>query len=515
MPQLAPQNLWEIFQSVVQRNAEESALIFPTETVSFGKLFTLAEHAAQWLTNLGLKRGEVVALQLPKRLETYALWLACLRQGLLYVFIDPKNPVDRTTSILARTRPALYVSTSNSENPFGRHVRLQSGDVDGTAWIEALPVANVPALPAALHDQDPAYIMFTSGSTGEPKGAVIPHQGVMTLIRWACETVIGKERARFSNLNPLHFDNSVFDLFCGLMNGAALVPVETGALSNPMAWVRRLRDAHVSVVFAVPTLFLTLDRLKLLAPESLPDVRLFLFGGEGFPIEALKTFHARFSVQARLINVYGPTETSCICSSIEINAAQLETAGTGFASLGRMHKGFAHLVLDERGAPAEVGELWIGGPCVGLGYYANPNETAMRFLQDPRQDQYRSIWYRTGDIVREDDDGLLWFQGRVDNQVKIRGHRIELEEIDLVAEQMPDVLRASCVVVNGDDGPELRLAFMAERTISIQEMHAHCTDRLPAYMRPAHIRQLSQLPENANGKVDRKAVRGLLMEALT
>ncbi len=506
MSKLHVQNLWMAFQETVRRNGDEAALVFLEETIKFDELSALAQHAAYWFARLGLVRGNVVALQLPKRLETYALWLGCLRQGLPYVFIDPKNPADRTASILARTRPALYISSGHDQNPFGLHIMLPP-DAAGRSWIEALPRNEELSEPASVHGQDPAYIMFTSGSTGEPKGAVIPHQGVLNLMSWARSSIIQDGCERFSNLNPLHFDNSVFDLFCGLINGAALVPVETGVLSNPMAWVRRLRDGDASVIFAVPTLFLTLDRLKLLAPESLPKVKTFLFGGEGFPIEALKAFYARFVGQSRLVNVYGPTETSCICSSIEIDDSQLTAAKASFVSLGRMHEGFDYLIIDDAGSESKLGELWIGGPCVGLGYYANAVETDLRFRQDPRQGLYRSIWYRSGDIVREDERGFLWFQGRADNQVKIRGHRIELEEIDLAVEQMPGVLRASCVAVTGGDGLELRLAFAAERVVSHEEVFAHCASRLPSYMRPAFVRQFDRLPENANGKVDRKAVR--------
>jgi D-alanine--poly(phosphoribitol) ligase subunit 1 len=503
------QNLWQSFEATADRNHDQPALIFAAETIGFGQLRSYVESTAQWLADRGLKCGDVVALQIPKRLETYLLWLACLRQGLPYVFIDPKNPDDRTSSILARTRPALFI-TGHRQAYAPDDIEVMATDADWQAWLAMVKAVVVKVAPAVVTGMHPAYIMFTSGSTGEPKGAVIPHQGVMWLMAWARNLLHTASRPTFSNLNPLHFDNSVFDLYCGLLNGASLVPVETGSLPNPMAWVRRLRDAHATVIFAVPTLFLTLDKLKLLTPESLPDARYFLFGGEGFPIEALKAFHRRFETRARLINVYGPTETSCICSSQEIDQAQLAAAGDGFASLGHMHIGFDHLVLDDDGGPTDLGELWIGGPCVGLGYYSNPAETQKRFCQDPRQDFYRSVWYRTGDLVRVDERGQLWFRGRVDNQVKIRGHRIELEEIDLAAEQMPGVRRASCVAITGADGLELRLAYVADHQIQIDDMRAHCWSRLPTYMRPAVICQLEHLPENANGKVDRKAVRVLL-----
>src|SRR5262249_3685841 len=235
---------------------------------------------------------------------------------------------------------------------------------DGMHWMDA----DAPAIEAGHPGPtgaDPAYIMFTSGSTGEPKGAVIPHQGVLHLMAWARAFVPSAPGQRFTNINPLHLDNSVFDIYCGLFNGAALVPIETSEVTNPAIWVKTARAGCASVVFAVPTLFLVLDQLGLLTPEALPDVRAFLFGGEGYPIAKLRDFHARFDGRAGLINVYGPTETSCICSSIELSRDHLGVSDSEFPPLGRMHDGFSYAILDEQQRPIVrdgIGELWIGGP---------------------------------------------------------------------------------------------------------------------------------------------------------
>lgn len=510
----SPNPLWRAFEHMVEERPDAPAIVFPDGVDSFSKLHTLAAMAAAWLESQGVHHDDIVGIQLPKRRETYALWLACVRHGCPYVFMDPRNPPSRTAGILARLKPRVLATTGDAVNPHGTTLRF-TGPEDGQRWLDRLPPEAAAPKPAARHGLDPAYIMFTSGSTGEPKGAVIPHQGVLSLMRWARGRVSWSADIRFSNINPLHFDNAVFDLYAGLFNGAALVPVETSLLANPAQWVRRLREGAANVIFAVPTLFQTLDRLNLLKPENLPAARVFVFGGEGYPPASLAAFHARFKEQATLINVYGPTETSCICSSMEIDAAALSAAGTAFPSLGRMHADFDHMILDEGErpvAPGEPGELWIGGTNVGLGYYNAPTETMARFRQDPRQSAYRSIWYRTGDLVREDGAGLLWFVGRADNQVKIRGHRIELEEIDLAIEALEGVKRAVTVALSGQDGPELRVAFSAERAVSVDEIRAHCARRLPVYMQPARISQVAALPQNANGKTDRNAVAALMRD---
>jgi D-alanine--poly(phosphoribitol) ligase subunit 1 len=503
-------NLWDTFLARADGDPAAPALVFGDGMTSFGELKSLALCCAASLAARGIGHCDVVALQLPKRRMTYGLLLACLRLGAPYVFLDPKSPPERRMRVVDRLRPAILFTQTDTANPHGQV--LQLAEDDAPTWLERADAVG-PA--AKITGADPAYIMFTSGSTGEPKGAVIPHQGVLSLMAWARALLQAGPGQRFTNINPLHFDNSVFDVYCGLLNGAALVPIETGELSNPATWVRRVRASAATVMFAVPTLFLMLDQLGLLTPEALPSVRVFQFGGEGYPIGRLRQFHARFTSRARLVNVYGPTETSCICSSIEITPETLSAPNDAFPPLGRMHDDFSHVILDHEQqplSPGEIGELWIGGSCVGLGYYSNAEETAARFRQDPRQDRYRSIFYRSGDLVREDDLGRLWFHGRVDNQVKIRGHRIELEEIDLLVQSVAGVRRAVAITMAAPDGAELAVAFAADHPVAVDEVFALCRAKLPAYMQPSRVVQLVDLPRNANGKVDRRATAALLAE---
>jgi D-alanine--poly(phosphoribitol) ligase subunit 1 len=503
--------LWNAFAANAQAGPAAPALIFGDAVCSFGELQALAGRCTAALVARGIRHGDVVALQLPKRRIAYALLLACLRLGAPYVFLDPKNPLERTARTLARLQPKILFSEFDTVNPFGETLTLNRADGEG--WLAGFAATTGDAAYSPVTGTDPAYIMFTSGSTGEPKGAVIPHQGVLSLMRWSRRMIGDPARERFTAINPLHFDNSVFDIYCGLFNGAALVPVETSETTNPATWVKTIRAAGATLMFAVPTLFLILDQLGLLTPKALPSIRTFQFGGEGYPIAKLREFHDRFAGSARLVNVYGPTETSCICSSIEITSGTLAAPDNEFPPLGTMHPDFSYVILDDLQAavpPGQTGELWIGGPCVGLGYYANPRETAARFRQDPRQDKYRGVYYRSGDRVREDEQGRLWFQGRVDNQVKIRGHRIELEEIELAVQSVPDVERAVAVVLAGPDGGEIAVAYIAGRAIPAEKVLVVCKEKLPAYMRPAKTIQFEELPRNANGKVDRKAAKALL-----
>ena len=235
-------NLWEAFEAAASIHAARKALYFSDISVSFAELIEQVEHVARWLDDQGICKGDVVAIQLPKRRDTYAIWLGCLRQGALYLFMDPRNPPVRNQQIFARLEPRLFFTTTEQTSPTGKTIRLVDPRA-GDDWIRALPSLEAPR-PALVHGLDPAYIMFTSGSTGQPKSAVIPHQGVLSLMRWVPDNICDAVVSRFSNINPLHFDNAVYDLYGGLANGATLVPVETVAQTNPARWVRTMRDAR-------------------------------------------------------------------------------------------------------------------------------------------------------------------------------------------------------------------------------------------------------------------------------
>src|SRR5262245_20825858 len=516
---LACENLWQAFEATVQARAQQPAIVLPGgEKVAYEALRGLALRAATLLDVQGAGTGDVVGLQLSKCVSTYALMLGCLASGAIYMPLDTKSPKVRLGRTLDRVRPRLLITEAGDENPHGATLRVAAtgSSTDALlAMIEDMAPPNTLALP--VNGAHPAYIMHTSGSTGEPKGAVIPHQGVLKLMRWGEGLITGPHPPTLTAINPLHFDNSVFDFYCGLLNGAPIAPIETGRLPNPKDWVDAVNASGATFFFAVPTLFLMLDDAGLLTPEALPLVRHFMFGGEGFPIARLRGFFARFEGRAHLTNVYGPTETSCICSSLHVGRAALDAAGSGLMSLGHMHEGFDYAVLDAelRAVPqGGLGELWIGGPCTGLGYYNNPDETGSRFRRDPRQAAYPSIMYRTGDLVTEDQSGALWFKGRADNQIKLGGHRIELEEIDRAAESFPGVRRALTGYMPSDRGPGLlATAYVAGWPLAPTGIRDHYRGTLPTSRGPSRVIEVPELPRNANGKVDRLNVQKLLAKA--
>lgn len=520
MPALSPtlpqmpshaHNLALSFERIANSAPLAPALFCEGKSYDFRALNRLANRLARWLRAEGVARGQVVCLELPKIIEAYALALACLKIGAPYAFLNSAGPLERARAMLTRCRPALVVSIRSGEA--GRVVLADdAGRQNFDRQLAEFEEDNLPDT-AGITGADPAYVMFTSGSTGEPKGAVIPHQGVMGLADWAGSRLGIGPGDRITNVNPLYFDNSVFDLYGGLLNGAAVVALDAQGGHPPAGLVRRITELGCTFFFAVPTLFMYLNSMHLLTADRLPSVARFMFGGEGFPLARLRRFHDAFAGKARLINCYGPTETSCICSSFDITPAVFES-DEGLPPLGRLNPNFSHRILDEEERPVaagEAGELWLGGPGVGLGYLNNAEETARRFCQNPLAHGYRSILYRSGDLVQEDPStGILRFRGRVDNQIKIRGYRIELEEIDHALAAIPGVVRALAIVVHEGNGLDRIVAAYSGRALAEADLVAGCRAKLPAYMIPARFVRLESIPISPNGKADRRAVAALL-----
>lgn len=507
-------NLALRFQQVANSSPTAAAVVCKGQSYDFQTLNELANRFARWLAGQGVIRGQVVCLELPKIIEAYALALACIKIGAPYTFLDPAAPIERARLMIERCKPQLVISIRD-----GVGNRTVIGNEDQRKnlrkEIERLDDIDLPEA-EQITGADPAYVMFTSGSTGEPKGVVIPHQGILHLVDWAAHDLgIGPED-RLTNVNPIFFDNSVFDIYAGLLNGAAIVALDALKGRPPAELVAEIAINKCTFFFAVPTLFMFLDSMHLLTPDKLPSVSRFMFGGEGFPIARLRRFYEAFSGTAQLINCYGPTETSCICSGLVITDADLNPT-EGLAPLGRLNPGFSYRILDEELKPVSaggVGELWLGGPCVGLGYLNNPEETQKRFCQDPLIDGYRAILYRTGDLVALDQrTGLLRFRGRADNQIKLRGYRVELEEIDHAISSIPGIVRALAIAIQDGNGSSRLIAAYSGNKLGDADLLAHCNKHLPAYMVPSRFVWLDSIPTNANGKADRRAVAAQLGES--
>jgi len=505
-------NLGRAFERVGATHPERPALVFGAgHSLCYGELDRMANRLAGWLTARGLRRRDVVGLFNSKSPRGFALMLAALKIGAAYVNLDEQNPPQRLGRILQSCVPRLVVSD-----------RALAPDVLQCCEEVAVPVALLPeggaldALPAERLQEfddvtgtDPAYLMFTSGSTGTPKGVVISHASVLNFIGWARDEFGITSRDVLTNVNPVYFDNSVFDFYASLFSGAALAPLPREVVASPADLVRRVGELGCTVWFSVPSLLIYLMTMRQMRGGIWPAMRCVVFGGEGYPKGELKKLFDVFHPGARLVNVYGPTECTCICSAHTITESDFAVRH-GLPTLGRLAPNFGFLVLSDdqqKIMPGEVGELCLLGPQVGMGYYNDPVRTAEGFVLNPLCGPFSERMYRTGDLVRRDQDGMLWFVGRRDNQIKHMGYRIELEEIEAALNALPHVTQAAAVYQRIREQHGRIVAFVASSApISESSVKDGLKDSLPDYMIPGQVQVLPELPKNANGKVDRKAL---------
>ena len=499
-----------IFREVALRYPDRKAVIWSADaSVSFAELDRVSDRAARFLRLHGVGRGDRVCIRLDKCPLAYALIIACLKTGAPYVFLDPDNPAARAAQIVATCRPKVVFSAKEAPLPIDGGQVFVVDRENSLGVLDGVP----PGAFARGYDvtgADPAYIMFTSGSTGAPKGAVMSHDNVRHFLAWARSEFAVTPDDVFTNVNPLHFDNSVVDVYASLFNGAALVPVDALTLKDPYAIIERINRLGCTVYFSVPSLLIYFQTLKLITPGVFPGLRTIVFGGEGYPKTKLKALYDCVHPRVRLVNVYGPTECTCICSAYAISAADFADLD-GYPPLGALIPNFSYAILNERDEPAPPGQtgcLWLAGPGVGLGYFNDAEQTGRAFRQHPLNAWYHERAYRTGDLVRlSPEDGKIHFVGREDSQIKHQGYRIELGEIEHALGRVGGVDEVS-VLHSSRDGLSLIVAVVASRDgLTAETVRTEVARHLPPYMIPSRIDVVPELPKNANGKIDRKLLR--------
>ncbi len=503
-------NVPDVFRQVVETHHDRAALVMSErEVVTFAELDRLSDKVALFLRRQGVSKGDRVCIRLDKCALTYSIIVACLKVGAPYFVVDPSNPSARIGHILDKCKPRLVFSAREASLDLLDHNVIVVDRENEFAAINS--VGDGAFEPDTdIVGTDPAYIMFTSGSTGFPKGAVMSHANLLNFTQWARWEFSVTSDDVFTNVNPLFFDNSVFDFYASIMNGASLVPFDAATMRDPYGVLRRIDELRCTIYFSVPSLLIYFQTLKMITPSSFPHVRTVIFGGEGYPKTKLKELFDCFHARAELVNVYGPTECTCICSAYRVTKADFEDLD-GYPPLGGPIPNFSFAILDKQGqaaAPGEVGELCLAGSCVGLGYFNDPELTQEVFRQNPLNSHYHERTYRTGDLVRlSTDDGKIYFVGRKDSQIKHQGYRIELGEIEHALCRIPGVDEA-VALHTARDGISLIIAVIASRNgITANAVRTQVSNLVPAYMVPGRVTVLDRLPKNDNGKIDRNLLK--------
>lgn len=510
-------NLSKLFDEVLKAHAERPALRYAEGEYSFSELGGWIDALASTLVSKGVGRGDVIAIGHDKRPLSYALMLAAIRLGITYVNIDVASPILRNSSILQVCAPKiLFFDDLAYEAEMADLARRQACELllldENTLPQVTETELDYHGYCSSLVDGSTiAYIMFTSGSTGVPKGVAVTHQNLLHLIAWGRARFGISEKDNFANLSPMYFDNSVFDFYVGLFNGASVSPIHRSLLAKPYDLVNYVNSIASTIWFSVPSALMYLVAMKAFVPDALTSLRVIAFGGEGYPKIELKKLYDRFSHHAMIVNVYGPTECTCICSAHDLGDADFQDLD-GLPTLGHLNPNFDYRILDEDDLDASEGELCLIGPNVAAGYFNDLERTAAAFHTITDANRFMKRMYRTGDLVKE-VEGRLNFVGRKDNQIKHMGYRIELEEIENALVSLPSVDQAAVLYQRNQAAYGKLVAYIACNSLVVEkELLLELGELVPDYMIPAQLIVMATLPKNANGKVDRQHLRALLVQ---
>lgn len=516
---------WVRRQAAARPNA--TALVHGNRRVSYGELERWSNQLAHQLRALGCLPGDRVCLLQPKSPEAIATIIAVLKADAAYVPLDPASPAPRLAKMIevcdtrwlvaggpvapllaellagdAFRRDAVVGWVAAEDAPVPQGIAFTGADVAGQSETSPRSV-NTP--------DDPAYMLFTSGSTGMPKAVVISHRNVGHFIRWAVSYFRIGPDDRLSAHPPLHFDLSVFDIFGAFAAGAELhlVPAELSLLAPKLAEL--IRRSELTQWFSVPSALTYMTKFNVVREGDFPALRRVLWCGEVLPTPTLIHWMKRVP-HATFTNLYGPTETTIASSYYTVPACPSDERAP--IPIGSACPGEELLVLDDAMRPVppgDIGELYIGGVGLSSGYWRDMEKTAAAFRTYDDGTRRRRV-YRTGDLARAGADGMVYFVGRADTQIKSRGYRIELGEIEAALQSLGELREAAvvavpstgfenwiicCAYVRGAAAPSLDAATLREQLGRL----------LPAYMLPARWQTMDCLPRNANGKVDRRALR--------
>lgn len=508
----SPSTLYGWFERAADRFEHRTALEVEHERFSYGRLRELVEDLAARLIAAGGDTGPGrVGLLAARTPAAYIGYLAVLRTGATVVPLNPQSPAARTGEVVSASGADLVVSDGSCRAPES-DVPLLTIDADGRA--SRLPESTT-SVPCDAAPDDFAYIIFTSGSTGAPKGVPITHRSVCAYLSHVTTRYEVGEGSRLSQTFELSFDGSVHEMFVAWASGGTLVVPRRAHLYSPVSFINAARLTHW---FSVPALASFADRLDTLTPGAMPSLRWTVFAGEALPL-ALARAWQRAAPDSSIENVYGPTETTVTASAYRLPRSPQDWPSTenGTVPIGSCHPIVEFALLGAEGETRGDGELCLRGPQRFTGYL-DPADDVGRFVEfrdagadihtgeGPITDQH---WYRTGDRVVFAGDQLVHV-GRVDHQVSIRGHRIEPGEIEARLRDQSGVRDAVAVTVRRSDGEYELEAAVSGASADAEVLHAALRAQLPAYMVPRRISIFDVLPLNPNGKIDRRALSGVL-----
>lgn len=492
-------NVLEYFEQTVRRFPDKPAFSDDKRELTFAQAMDHAVRIGTGLSSRGSRRP--VAVLIDRNCRCIEAMLGTLYAGNYYTVVDVHSPADRISQILdTLDHPIVLTDTDNLS--LAQQVTEDRQLVTWEELVEStLDQKALDAVRREMIDMDIAYILFTSGSTGVPKGTVISHRALISYINWVTEEFAFNEETVFGSQTPLYFSMSVTDFYSTLKCGCTYHIIPKPYFSFPVMLIDYLNNKKINTIYWVPTAISILSNWKAFDVKKPQYLKTVLFAGEVMPTKQLNYWIRNLDPEIRYANLFGPTETTDICTFYVLDR---EFADDESIPIG-VHCDNCHvMIIREDGmeaAPGEEGELYVRTSFMAEGYYNNPEKTAQAFVQNPLNKAYPERVYRTGDLVRMNTAGEILYISRKDFQIKRSGYRIELGEIEAAANSVDKVKSCACVYVKNAD--KLVLFYEAgPKDTSI--VASAVRGKVPSYMLPDQIIRTRDMPKNANGKIDRK-----------
>ena len=520
--------LQQLVTNQAEQRPDQVAIVYQQERMTYGELEETSNRLARLLMEAGCQPGDRVCFLIPKTPTAVATILGILKADCVYVPLDPSSPAARVEKIIDACTPRYIIGggpvaalldelmadeTRRRNTAIGWMGTGASEGANFKARFTRDDLQGYSPAPLAYRNAttDAAHILFTSGSTGVPKGVVITHKNVLHYIDWAVDYFKTKPTDKVSFHPPLHFDLSTYDMYGTLSAGAQLHIVPTELNLAPQKLAGFIRDNELTQWFSVPSVLNFMAKADVVRQGDFPALERLMWCGEVFPTPPLIYWMQRLP-HVQFTNLYGPTEATIASSYYTVPSCPTDEAAQ--IPIGAPCAGEELIVLDEHLKPVpqgEIGDLYIAGVGLSPGYWLDPEKTASVFLPRPGATDPTDRIYKTGDLAKIGEDGLVYYLGRADSQIKSRGYRIELGEIETALNALN--LTEECAIVaietGGFEGAMICCAYVPLPDIEVTpaRLRTEMSKALPNYMLPSRWMTFERLPKNANGKIDRRKLK--------